>query len=105
MKISDYVFASFLFSAGGLSISAAVMGTVSTARQIEIKGAYPVSDLNSDELPDLVIERASGRKTPLYGVRDGENIDYVPAEEIERLSTESRVDYQEIEANLNRGKK
>jgi len=62
-------------------------------------------DLNSDTLPDMVLYLGGGRRVPLYGfgqLDGGSPAAYHPADFMRAQFPDSPVDYDSIEARLNR---
>jgi hypothetical protein len=61
-------------------------------------------DLNQDGVLDLIIEKETGYKVPMYGVKEGDSIRYVTAKEMMKLHPDSLIDYKIIESRLNKYK-
>ncbi|MDI6737636.1 MAG: hypothetical protein QME12_03910 [Nanoarchaeota archaeon] len=68
------------------------------------KAAYSVPDLNQDSIDDFVIERNDSHKYPLFGIREGDKLIYLPASEMEERQKDAviKVDYERIEDLLNK---
>jgi hypothetical protein len=90
--------------AGLASLVAAFSFGVATG--VHVKPNYsprtivPSSDLNQDNVEDAVVGTLK-RRIPLYGVKDGDKVRYVSAEEMKKLNPTAVVDYERIEEMVN----
>ena len=69
--------------------------------QKSVQSAALLEDLNKDGTLDFVTTLYNGKKVPLFGVMEGENIVFYSASEMLERDPESIINYDNIESLLN----
>jgi len=100
------VASSAMFAVLGLvtAASIAVLHNPKSGRQTYGPASAYHLDLNNDGVADMVVSDATGYKTPLYGFRNGGEIWYVSAAEMQKRNTGAGIDYKAVEKELNAGR-
>lgn len=96
-KFATVTYGLMVASLSGLGIAHLGSWALSPAKVVQTQ------DLNQDGIQDLIVEQGQGHKVPMYGVREGTNVVYLAAKEMEKRQKDSvvKIDYASIEAKLN----